>query len=150
VDRIAALGYVRPYADKMLAQVQRTLDDTGTGYGPAIDAAFLVFGIAAEDSPTTPIPVAQEAAARPVLRASTYDLVLASAATLIDHQVDAPLTNIKASQFFRQVRLLRDEAWLEAATLGYGPATGENFRAHRWDMDYQEPGTLAVVGGSEF
>lgn len=126
--------------DALMTQVGRAVTDTGNGYAPAIDRALAVYRAGRPSAVLTGDTVVLDVDAtgfEPVLRACVYDVVLPSLALQVDASVDAPLTSAKFSQAYRAIRDLRDAAWLDAASYGFG-AHG-NTGGFRVNLDFLEP-----------
>lgn len=143
MDREEALAYLNSMFDAQMTIVGRDLDDSATGYGPALDSAFrkYIAKNSLETSVTeTTVPAADEDCFLILLEATTYDLMLPLyAGTQVDFSVDAPLTSIKYSQAYRQMKDARDEAWYRASACGgYGYAM-DNVAGFRVNLDYLEP-----------
>lgn len=142
MDRVAALAWLQNAGtNTLMIQAGRTIGDTPGGYGPAIDRAYAAYisrdALSTGVTTTTVAPIDLYGFST-LLNATTYDLVLPSLAHLVDSSVDAPLTNMKLSQMFRQVESLRKQAWEEAAALGYGAFT--TVGGYKMNLDFLEPG----------
>jgi hypothetical protein len=142
VNRTEALSWLQANGFNTLMQhVERTTDDTSTGYAPALDRAFAIYGRAhGMPPPYTSITTSdsEDECFTALLRAVTYDLVITGAAALVDTSVDAPLTSTKFSQLFKQLGALRDEAWRMAAICGY-ESIHDRMRGHVFDLGFLEP-----------
>ncbi|MDQ3168367.1 MAG: hypothetical protein M3P94_06940 [Chloroflexota bacterium] len=142
MDRVAALAWLQSSGTNVLMETAgRLLTDTPEGYGPAIDRAFAAYisrdALGTTVGTTTVVSVDLYGFGS-LLYATTYDLVLPVLATLVDASVDAPLTNMKLSQMFRQVQSLREQAWGESASYGYGAFT--TVGGFKLNLDFLEPG----------
>ena len=116
--------------------------DAAGGYGPALDTAYGLYiqthGLATTVT-TTDTDDAHAYCFQALLQAVVYDLAIPGiAATGVDVQVDAPLTNVKWSQKFRQYESLRDAAWERASACGYGLES--NVGGFKVNFDFKEPG----------
>jgi hypothetical protein len=140
VNRSEALALVQSVGmNSVMTQAGRLTTDSLTGYGPALDRAFAAYirlNELATTVTTTTVESVDEYGFQVLLRAVTYDLVLPMLSVTPDLSVDAPLTNVKFSQVFRQVKQLRDEAWAEAANYGYGEAS--NVGGFKVNLDFNE------------
>ena len=136
--RSDALGYLSARLDAAYTQAQRTTDDTATGYGPAIDAAMVRLGAPVSDVLSYEVPDGQTLPFTAALRYEAWDLVLNDLAMIVDQQVDAPLTNVKASQAYKNAKERRDEALADLAVFGLGPS---NTNWIKWNLDFLEPST---------
>lgn len=126
--------------DVLMTQAGRVTTDTSGGYAPAIDRALAVYRVGRPDAVLSGDTVVLDADAtcfEIVLRATVYDVVLPSLALQVDTAVDAPLTNAKFSQAYRSIKELRDAAWLNAASCGFG--MGGNTGGFKVNLDYLEP-----------
>lgn len=119
VTRQDALNYVKAIMDPIYTAAGKLLTDTTTGYGPAIDETFRSLG--ATDLVGPVLPDSLRPAAWALLRYYSVEFVLPALALIVDQQVDAPLTNIKASQMFKHAVAIRDSAKADAMAYGYGP-----------------------------
>lgn len=140
MDRIAAFATLASLGlGPVMLVAGRTLDDTATGYGPALDEAFAAYG-AMTGATTIPsvVATAHQIGFRVLMRATVYDLVLPAFSALVDASIDAPLTNAKWSQAYRQLAAQSELAWQKAMGYGYGPLLGAS--GFRVNLDFLEPG----------
>lgn len=140
MDRAAALVYIKPFADRVYLLGKRQLDDSALGYAPAIDEALRSFDVADDDLATTTIADADTAGYRAALRYYALDLIEWNLLTMVDGQVDAPLTNLKWSQVLKSVATKKAQALSDMTREGIGPA---NVSWVRWQFDYLEVDELA-------
>lgn len=143
MDRETALALMQSLGyNAVMTAAGRTTEDTPQGFGPALDRAWAayVYANSLSESPDE-IPAADVYGFQSLLQAVTYDLVLPAIATLVDTSVDAPLTNAKFSQQFRAVQALRDAAWGEAASFGYG-VIANNVNGFAANLNFLEPSCL--------
>lgn len=137
MSRADALVYLSSRMNSVFEQAQRTTTDTSDGYAPAIDAALLMVGATrTDDLSTYTVPSESIAAFQSALRYQAWDIALDSLAMIVDQQVDAPLTNIKASQAYRNAKERRSEALADLAAFGLGPS---QVNWIRWNLDHLEP-----------
>lgn len=142
MNRVEALAYLTDGGfARLMKYAGRAVDDSVSGYKPALDRAFRAFGVPIASLPAASVLSSLDEAFGATLRAVTYDLILPYLATFADSSVDAPLTNVKASQIYRQVREMRDDAWAEAGLYGYGPI---NVGYATLALDIYEPLNLGV------
>jgi hypothetical protein len=141
MNRAGALAWLQASGiNALMTQAGRTTDDTSTGYGPALDQAFTIHGITyglPEPYDAANVPAAQQLCFTALLRASAYDILMPAFSAMVDANVDAPLTGAKFSQMFKQVSMLREEAWREASACGYGIAAQAS--GYRVNLDFLEP-----------
>lgn len=140
MDRTEALVVAQSIGlDTVMTFAGRTLDDSATGYGPALDRAYRAY-IRLYELDTgvndTDIAAADIFGFEALVRATTYDLILPYAAIASDVSVDAPLTNVKFSQVYRALKQLRDSAWGEASLYGYGEL--DNVGGFVVNLDFNE------------
>ena len=135
--RTEALAYLNATGfDPVMLAAGRLTTDTVQGYKPAIDRSLRYLGVPPAQYATYDVPDADEPAYEALLAATTYDLVLPAYALMVDQSVDAPLTSIKASQAYKQMKDLRDMAWDACAPYGYG---GTDFVFSIMVLDHLEP-----------
>lgn len=141
MDRADALAWLNSAGlGSVMASGGRDIDDSLTGYSPALDRAFSMY-IAVNELATnvgnTDIPLADEYGFTALLSAVTYDLVLPAFALKADASVDAPLSNVKRSQMYRHLKELRDDAWSLASDYGY--VNTSNVGGWSVNLDFKEP-----------
>ena len=127
-----------------MSMAGRDLDDDPTGFGPALDRSFayyITLNSLSTSVTETVIPAADVYGFQTLMRAETYDLTLPEIAVLVDTSVDAPLTSAKFSQTFRAFKDLRDAAWKECASYGYGDTSVGGFKQN---LDFLEPSFSAA------
>lgn len=145
MDRAGALSYLKDSGfDPLMTAAGRLTTDLPAGYKPAIDRSLRYLGVATADLSTAVVPPTDEPAYEALLRATTYDLLLPGFVLSVDQSVDAPLTNVKASQAYRQLKEMRDAAWEDVAGYGFGPA---DVTITTVTLDYLEPVDDLVVSG---
>lgn len=142
MDRTEALTWLNSAGlDPVMTGAGRTLIDEAAGYGPALDRAFSLYinlyGLTT-DVTTTTVAAAYEYGFTVLLSAVSYDLALPKYALKFDGSVDAPLANLKRSQMYRQIKELRDDAWLRASEYGYSDYS--NVGGWVVGLDFKEPG----------
>ena len=133
----------------------KTDDDTPTGFAMQLDrtysAYFALVGVTVdpEDIATYDVPDGDAYCFEQYLSGLIYDSILPSASLTSDFSVDAPLTNIKRSQLYRQIKDLRDDAWSAAASCGYTtPGVRDFVGGFKVNLDFNEPSI--GHGSSEF
>lgn len=129
----------------LMTQAGRQTTDTGNGYAPAIDRALAVYRSGRPGAVLTGDTVVLDSDAtcfEVLLRATVYDVVLPSLAVQVDTSVDAPLTSAKFSQAYRAILDLRNAAWLDAASCGFG--SHGNTGGFKVNFDYLEPAPTAI------
>lgn len=151
MDRTQALARLQTLGlNRVMSLIGRDTNDGDTGYGPALDAAFLNYinlrGLSTSVL-LTDVASADEYGFQILMRATTYDMLLPELATMVDTSVDAPLTSAKFSQMFRAFQALRDDAWRLAAQYGYG--IDQNVGGFKVNLDFREPG-CATKNVAEF
>lgn len=122
MNRQEALLFLKPRFDSLMLGAGRGCADDPDGYGPALDAAFQRYLISeglSGNVMTTVVANEDTPGFCALLTAYTYDLLLPLYAVMADVSVDAPLTNVKFSQVYRQLKDLRDQAWQDASDYGY-------------------------------
>lgn len=144
MNRTEALAYLNSTMDVVMTAAGRLLTDTLTGYKPALDRAFRIYigqNSLGTTITTTDTDDDDDECFTALLEATVYDLALPAISNLkVDVSVDAPLSNIKFSQAFRQFNTLRNNAWLRASACGYGLVT-DNTNAFSVNLDFLEPAT---------
>lgn len=140
-SRADGLAYLNARLDAAYTQAQRLTTDTTQGYGPAIDAALLMVGATTAELSTYDVPASMVPAYQAALRYQAWDLVLNDLAMMVDQQVDAPLTNIKASQAYKQAKERRNEAMSDLNAFGLGVSSVNWIR---WNLDFLEPGASTI------
>jgi hypothetical protein len=136
MTRVDALGYLVARTGSAYVQAQRNLTDTPLGYGPAIDAALLLIGATTDTLYSYTVPSDMDTSFQAALKYHAWDLVLNDLAMMVDQQVDAPLTNIKASQAYKMAKERRDEALTDLNAQGLGPS---EVNWIKWNLDFLEP-----------
>lgn len=141
MDRADALAFLNASGfDGLMTKIGRATTDTANGYGPSLDRAFRIH-IERDQLTTGPLDTVVDDEDVEgfclLLRATTFDLVLVGFATMVDSSVDAPLTNMKLSQAYRQIKELRDDAWRLAGEHGYGESA--NASGMKVNLDFLEP-----------
>jgi hypothetical protein len=151
MDRAEALAYLNSTLDVVMSAAGRGLTDDTAGYGPALDAAFGRYINVRSLTTTVDDTDTDDADAlcfMALLRACAYDLAAPGISILnVDFSIDAPLTNVKRSQMFRQFETLRAQAWDEASHCGFGRETDDNVGGFAINLDFKEPG---CGNGGEF
>src|SRR5687768_17982597 len=104
MTRVDAVSYLNARLDAAYTLAQRAIGDTASGYGPAIDAALLTVGATTETLYSHTVADADVPGFQAALRYQAWDLVLNDLAVIVDQQVDSPLTNIKASQAYKNAK----------------------------------------------
>ncbi len=144
MDREDALAYIKPLADAIFEMVGKDVEDTETGYGPAIDSALALLSVPEDEFSTPDIPASRSAAFRAALRYSALDLAEWAALPLVDNQVDGPLTNVKLSQLRKNIEVMKQRALSDLLNLGIGPS---DVSLVRWTFDYlEQPADVRVTG----
>jgi hypothetical protein len=130
VDRSDAVTWVQNNGfTPLLDLIGRTTNDDGSGVGPALDRAFSLYG-------TTTVTAVDEYEFTRLVSATIYDLAVPTVCLYVDGQVDAPLTKVSGSQLCRQIKALRDEAYIQAGSLG---VTTEYAGGYVANLDFLEP-----------
>jgi hypothetical protein len=142
MNRTDSLLFLKSRFDALMLGVERTVDDTQTGYQPTLDESFSRYidinGLTTNVMETV-VSGEDSYGFGVLLSATTYDLLIPLYAMTPDMSVDAPLTNVKFSQTFRALQDLRMEAWEEAAQYGYiGPKI--NAGGFVLQLTHNEPG----------
>ena len=142
MNRADALAYMQGRYDALMLGAGRTVDDSPTGYAPALDAAFMQYIVLNGLSTTvmdTVIAPADVPCFTTLLEATMYDVVLPAYALQPDVSVDAPLTNVKFSQMYRQLGDLRTQAWTNATACGYVAPSAVNADGFVLTLTHNEP-----------
>lgn len=142
MNRAEGLIYLKSRFDALMFGVERTVDDSTTGYAPVLDEGFKryieVNGLTTHVMNTV-VEGEDSYGFGVLLSATEYDLLVPLYAMTPDLSVDAPLTNVKFSQTYRALQELRAEAWEEAGQYGYiGPKI--NAGGFVLELPHNEPG----------
>jgi hypothetical protein len=147
-DRTAALAYVQPLYASLATLTGQLTTDTATGYGPAIDEAFMTYGVAYSDLATATAPDVDVPAVRALLRYFSLLGFEQRLSAKVDYDVvgqSAAVTKKQSAQL-AQVRQSLAEAANQAAYYGFVvTASGGTFEFGRFNLDFLEPNGLAVL-----